>query len=117
MCLFDLDSLQTLLSPDGVDKYKDFGRKKRWNGSGSGYGNGNGGPGGGGGGGGGGGPPGPRITSMDNYRGTSSCKDLSIAPIADQYRSFVTMCTGQLCLARLNHTSKPLSQCALLPAS
>ncbi|BDA43371.1 probable selenoprotein K [Coccomyxa sp. Obi] len=57
---------QTLLFHDGVDKYKDFGRKKRW--SGGGYGPSGGGPSGGGGPGGG-----PRITGMANYRGTSSC--------------------------------------------
>lgn len=51
-----------------MDKYKDFGRKKRWSGGASG-------PSGGGPGGGGGGPgSGPRITGMANYRGTSSCK-------------------------------------------
>ncbi len=62
-----LDSFQTLLSPNAPAQYKDYGKRKKWDGTGSGYG-------GGGGGGSGDGPPGggPRVTGMGKYRGTSN---------------------------------------------
>ncbi|CAL5221541.1 g3751 [Coccomyxa viridis] len=65
---------QTIFQPEAADKYKEYGRKKKWDGGLSRSGGG-GGPGGGGGGGGRPGGGGPRITGMSTYRGagSSSC--------------------------------------------